>query len=252
MRQQFIINIIGTFSYDCSLEKYYFKAFNALGYNTVINSNEKSDITLVFKYIPQNTIPTGTKILIFPDHTSRYKEYFNSIQKLFDYVFLCHNEPIVDNERIFYIPFAYDPETHYSINLKKDIDILFIGTRTREREFLTKIPNIQLYGSGFKERPSLEKTRELYSRAKIAINQHYKYDTNNMRDFECVGYKVFTLSDISPFKSAITYKNLEDLKEKINYYLTHPEERKKIIEKCWREAKEETYEKRAKQILKLL
>lgn len=246
-----LINIIGTFSWDCSLERYYLRAFRRLGYNNiVINSNEKADLTLVFKHIPKDVeYLTGTKVFIFPDHTSRDKEYFDTIQKLFNYIFLCHNEDIVDNNRIFYLPFAFDPEVHFPLNLEKDINILFVGTRTIEREFLTKIPNLTKYGDGWGERPGLEKVRELHSRAKIVINQHYKFDSNNMRDFECASYKTFTLSDFSPFKSAITYKNLEDLKEKINYYLEHEKEREEIIEKCWQEAKEETYKKRAEQII---
>lgn len=251
-----LINIIGKFAYDVSMERYYLRAFRRLGHEVIVNSDEVADVTIVFKELPENCELTGKKLLIFTDHTSRFKDYFNSIKDKFDTIFLLHNEDIVDNKRIFFLPCSYDPEIHHP--LKKDNqlyipeDVLFVGTRTIEREFLTKIPYLIKYGSGWGERPDIDKVRELYSRAKIVINQHYKYDTGNMRDFECIGYKVFTLSDFSPFKSAITYKNLEDLKGKIIYYLEHEKEREEIIEKCWLEAKDETYQKRAKQILKII
>lgn len=87
------------------------------------------------------------------------------------------------------------------------------------------------------ERVSPEKCAEIYRNSKINLNIHVPYHTGfNCRTFEILGNGNFELCDrqnteLIPFESGkhlVFYHTIEDLLEKIDYYLTYDEEREAI------------------------
>lgn len=87
------------------------------------------------------------------------------------------------------------------------------------------------------EKITPEKCAEIYRSSKINLNIHVPYHTGfNCRTFEILGNGNFELCDrqnteLIPFESGkhlVFYHTIEDLLEKIDYYLTHDEEREAI------------------------
>lgn len=87
------------------------------------------------------------------------------------------------------------------------------------------------------ERVGPEKCAEIYRTSKINLNIHVPYHTGfNCRTFEILGNGNFELCDrqnteLIPFESGkhlAFYHTIEDLLEKIDYYLLHDEEREAI------------------------
>lgn len=197
------------------------------------------------------------RVLIFTDLTTRFKQYYDDVQKYYDYVFLVHNETLVDNKRIFYLPVGYDPAEHYYIESKKDIDCLFIGTNHPCRSFLKDIQEITRYGNEWGDTRDVygDEYRNLCSRAKIIVNQHYLGDTTNMRDYEAMNFHALVLTDKTLFPlGTILYENKEDLENKIKYFLEHEEERKQMAELAYKviTTGPYTYKDRMEEMLRII
>ncbi len=107
-----------------------------------------------------------------------------------------------------------------------------------------------------------EKIKAFFS-AKIVLNNLHPAVINgvNKRTFEipaCGGFQITKYSEIInelfvKDKEIVTYKNLDDLKEKIDYYLKHEEERNLIIKAGFeRTNKDHTYKVRLKEMLDII
>jgi hypothetical protein len=248
--------------YPCSIEQYYGRALEQLGHKIFIDRFEEDfnypvDLSIVVKWCRHPYSLGHPSVLIFTDLTTRFQEYYYSIQKFFDYIFLVHNEPLVDNKRIFYLPVAYDPAEHYYVESKKDIDCLFIGTNHPCRSFLKNIQLITRYGNEWGDTCDVYggEFRVLCSRAKIIVNQHYPGDTTNMRDYEAMNFHVVILTDKTPFSiGTILYENKENLEMKIQYFLEHEDERQQMAEQAYKTITtgKYTYKDRMEEMLRII
>ena len=86
-----------------------------------------------------------------------------------------------------------------------------------------------------------------------------EWDFPSNRLFDALACGTFVISDKIPSaetifdNSIITYENIEDLNEKINYYLSHEDERVKIANKGKKIVLEKhTFDKRVNEILEAL
>ena len=106
-----------------------------------------------------------------------------------------------------------------------------------------------------------EKAKALNA-AKIVMNtMHYaEIEGFNARLFETAGCGAFQIIDwradlqrcFEPEQEVVTFQTMEDLKEKVRYYLEHEKERREIADRAyWRAHREHTYEHRLKRLLKL-
>jgi len=102
-----------------------------------------------------------------------------------------------------------------------------------------------------------------FNGAKIVLNtMHYGEITGvNCRLFEAAGCGAFQLADwkpglpefFEPEREIVTFHTREELKEKVDYYLAHPEERRKIADRAYaRSHREHTYEIRLKKMFEIL
>jgi len=191
--------------------------------------------------------------------------------------------------RVEYIPFACDPEIHKKVKLSKsdkkkyECDINFIGTFYFERwKYIKKLKpyNLKIWGKWWKLPLKLSNMLKSYQSkgiyhkdyvkafngARIVLNIHLPAMKNggmksNMRTFEASGSGAFILCDKTigiedlfiPEKEIILYDNINDLKEKVDYYLQNPEKRNTISKNAQKRCyKDHTYLHRAKFILKIL
>lgn len=161
---------------------------------------------------------------------------------------------------------------------------VFIGGISRHHaailetfEYLAKNTNIDFWGYGSKHLPpdsymrarhhgeawGLEMYNILYN-SKISINRHIdaaENYANNMRLYESTGVGTMLITDAKDNlgelfeigKEVETYRTKEELLEKINYYLTHEEERQKIaLAGQQRTLHEHTYAQRMKELTAIL
>lgn len=179
--------------------------------------------------------------------------------KKFDHVFVrghaCKSiitqKGWTSEEKISILLSAFDPAIFNKQEVKKDIDVLFVGSLTpRRKEILSKLQNITVtkaYG--------LELSK-LINRSKIVLNIHAEnfLDTET-RVFEVLGSGSFLLTERlateNPFKEGIhlVESDIHEFEKNIQYYLEHEDEREKIALQGYAEAHaHHTYVHRAKYI----
>lgn len=266
-----IINVINISPYVEKFEEMWYHGFldytkKHSEYQVVVNRLKGSDvdITLDFKGVflregHKLSNLSGKKILYFQDNLHRFGDWFRSIEKQYDMIFLLHNNIIIDNRRFFKAHIGYCPYTHFPVSKNKTIDVCFVGTHHPEgRDFIRHMPNIKIYGNNWDSRTTAvynAQKRAVYAKAKIMINQHTHGDTENMRDWECLAMKTFLLSDLVPKElkgGMVLYDGVDDLKQKIQYYLDNPIEREQIALRGYELVKPFTYERRAEEMMEVI
>lgn len=202
------------------------------------------------------------------------------IGKYYDIFFLncSYSEQFLKNKNINakFIPFGYIREVFYKDKVyeKYKCDILFIGSYSKEREKVLKFVqnfNLHIYGPGWKdsylkdkvkgEGLYAEEMRKAFNSAKIVINIHRNFlfrknkklygNSINLRVFEALGSAAFLLSDekkdiIKLFKNKkelVLYKNLDELKKYIKFYLKNESKRKKIALNGYKKVKSYSLDK---------
>jgi len=187
------------------------------------------------------------------------------------------------NKNAFYLPPAYDDRIFKKLSIKKDIDILFIGTLYKSRlELLermhTKFPqsNMKVYCERYRFYKTPGKYLKslgdntfinrfvtpieanlLYNRARICLNMHHEQSVYgiNPRFFEILGANGFQVVDHKPYihehfpgKAICTYRNEEELFERIGHHLKNNQD--KNYQELYDEvAKNHTYRNRVSDIL---
>ncbi len=168
-------------------------------------------------------------------------------------------------QRVEYLPFCYDPEMlkmPESISdedrMKYRTDVVFAGTWEPMREWwLEKLTDLDLsvWGNMWDHVPPSKPLRrlwkgsavygeeisKLFAVSKIHLNflREQNKDSNNVRSFEIPGYGGFLLTQRSREQAEELYvegreiacfDDVEELREKIAYYLEHDDERRSIAE----------------------
>ncbi|MDF2035791.1 glycosyltransferase [Cytobacillus oceanisediminis] len=169
-----------------------------------------------------------------------------------------------------FFPFAA-PNNVFNCSLplhKRYYDLSFVGSqkpiydsRTNTLKFieshLQKDKTISLFSNVY-----LENMAALYNDSKMVFNQSTEELMHiNMRLFEGMGCGALVLTDVVPdqdrifidSKHYVTYRNKDELLEKIEYYLTHLDEAQAIATRGYKHIlKKHTYEKRARDLLLLI
>ncbi|MFP4084096.1 MAG: CgeB family protein [Desulfonatronovibrio sp.] len=191
-------------------------------------------------------------------------------------------------ENTLYLPMAADPDFHKPLQLgtvertKWGSDLSFMGAgypnRRRAFKSLTgydlKIwgtewdgdsmlaPHVQMSG----RRITSEECVKIFNASRINLNLHSTLDKNqlvkagdfvNPRTFELASCAAFQLVDHRELMSELfapdelaTFSDMQDLREKIDYFLAHPQERRVFSLKAReRVLREHTYEHRMKALV---
>ncbi len=188
---------------------------------------------------------------------------------LFDLVFVAQSELIPWYQKyglknVHWLPLACDPEVHRDYNLKRDIDLAFVGNFTQKRRELFDYLRTQLSGLNFafKEKVYGEDLAKIYSRAKIVINPLARKDLN-MRTFEAMSCGALLLNEDNRSLNKLFEigKDLDVypgnirsiLVEKIKYYLSHDSLRERVARSGQKKVlSEHTYSLRVRKILEII
>jgi spore maturation protein CgeB len=184
-------------------------------------------------------------------------------------------------KNVIHMPFNMcDPDIHRKLDIKDEeeyygSDIGFIGMGRPDRRFffekLTEI-DLKLWG---KEWDKSEKLRPYFKNDRVGMNekikiyQSTKINVNIQSDLcqiDWLSAKIFEIAscggfflterkkDLSIFfkdeVNSISFSNLNELKEKIRYYLSHPEERKNLSDTIMKKVTNDyTYKRKLTDIL---
>lgn len=196
----------------------------------------------------------GGRTIYVGSDTHLGKDYRFKKAEKFDYVFFNQKDAVDEynkthDNKAMWLPHAAEPKAYPNINIIKKYDVGFVGhvqetpnyngiTRVDALDRLFKeFPNFY-YGSrhpGFPDKNLFEDAAKKFSMSKIVFNISIKDDIN-MRCFETLSTGSFlltnwipTLSDLfEDGKHLVTYKTLDEMVEKVKYYLEHEDEREKI------------------------
>lgn len=261
------------------------KSFKKLGFNVILQEREnwydekEIDIALVLRgLVDYNPDYSNINImwnishpeLISKEEYEKYDQVFISSKK---YVNKLKNKV---NTNISSLLQCTDPEVFYpevDENIKDEI--LFVGvTRGVYREIIRDIlktnHDVSIYGMGWEEYidkkyikdqfiPN-DELHKYYSSCKILLNDHWEEmrdeDFPSNRLFDALACGTFVISDKIPSAdtlfegSIVTYDDVDDLNEKVDYYLTHEDERIKLAEKGKKIVLENhTFDNRVQEIL---
>ena len=106
-----------------------------------------------------------------------------------------------------------------------------------------------------------EELVKVYNASKIVLNIHSPQSVPIMRDFEVTGCGSFLLTDdarslaamFEPGEEIICWRKLEELREMVAFYLSHPEERKEIARRGEIRANQDhTYTKRMGELVSFI
>ncbi len=193
------------------------------------------------------------------------------------------------NKNSYYLPVAADETLHKELipweQREEKYDLSFFGTYWKEREdALTKLSHYKLAINGnnwtkkcqvptlkksiigkpldaSKTMADLNKSILLAHATKINMNNHHAQSIDeglNYRLYELASTNSFQLTNhvkgiqhqYIPKKEIVTYHDEEEFKEKVAYYLEHPEERQRISERGHkRTLREHLYKHRMKNVV---
>jgi len=218
-------------------------------------------------------------------------QYTKSIRKApyYDYYFTNANATVAQYKKdgitnIHYLPVGIYPTVHRKIpKIDKSYDILFAGDYSplREKIISDLLPEFKVAVFGpWKKLPASspvqkaiidrnfftpEKMNLLFNKAKIVLNIHTWMQKSthgiNPRLFEACGSGSFQITDdkddismlFNPGKELETYRDIETLKKKLDYYLTHENKREDIAQAGYRRVCEEhTYTQRMQRMLQIV
>ena len=202
----------------------------------------------LFLYIePFGLIPRGIEEAPFPTacilcDTHRDLAVRLKLARFFDHVFLCHRNYVQyfsehPGDYVHWQPYACDLELFRPSGIERDLDVAFIGmlntdpARANILSFLTERYKVN------EQRYYLQKEiPNVYSRAKIVLNLPLGDDLN-FRTFEAMSCSAMLLTRrvlngqevlFQEGKQFEAFSDEKELFDKIEYYLSHPEERKSI------------------------
>lgn len=242
------------------------KSFKKLGFNVIIQEREhwyderNIDIALVLRglvdYAPDYSNINIMWNISHPELISK-EEY-----EKYDYVFISSKKYANKlknkiNTNVTSLLQCTDPEIFYpEVDENISDEILFVGVtrgvyRDVVKDILKTNHDVSIYGMGWEAYVDKkyikdqfipnDELHKYYSSCKILLNDHWKEmkdeDFPSNRLFDALACGTFVISDKIPsantlFKgSIVTYDNVDDLNEKVNYYLDHEEERNKLAKK---------------------
>ncbi|EKD83493.1 MAG: hypothetical protein ACD_39C00636G0005 [uncultured bacterium] len=226
--------------------------------------------------------------LYFGDDCTYYDMHFKYLCQGADFVFT--NIIYAESKYLeigipakFLVP-AFDVSQVKPLNLERDIDVSFIGMvnnrvgRARYINHLIKHGiRVETYGAGTENGPvSQEKKLEIYNRSKInldftGLSEFTVYTLDypiyarkkhpKGRSLEIALSRSFLLSEnapgiehyLTPGKEIAVFNDENDILEKVQYYLTHTEEREKLANNAYERAlRDNDLHKQCQMVLDLL
>lgn len=157
----------------------------------------------------------------------------------------------------YWFPNSYPDDLMYNKNIEKTIDVGFCGNILNRGHIIDSLEKYNIKKDIFVIGDDMVNAINSY---KIHINCNISNDIN-YRTFETTGCGTFLLTNYTPGleklfeigKEIVIYNSIEDLDNKVKYFLDNEKEREEIALAGYNRAKKDhTYFERAKKILKIL
>ncbi|MFO7569541.1 MAG: glycosyltransferase [Smithellaceae bacterium] len=178
---------------------------------------------------------------------------------------------VVEGANPLYLPEGANPDIHKPYDVDRTIDVSFVGQRYGNRqavidELTRRGIVVEAYGFGWPRGPlSIEEMVRLYSQSRInlgfgGVEGHRDTYCLKGRDFEIpMSGGLYLTEDhhelyhaFRPGKEILTYTGIDDLEQKIRYYLAHPDKADAVRKKGFERARQEhTWEARFNKIFDL-
>jgi len=195
----------------------------------------------------------------FMDPLITYNQEIREKTTAVDY-FCCDKENVLKealkiNKNSFHVFEGYDSDIDKPHNIKKQYDISFIGNIYGDRAQIINQINkpVNIISDAYSRKHALE-----VSKSKINLNLCTASGASD-RVYKVLATKGFLISDdwynrekyFIDGKDLIIFKNINDLNQKIEYYLQNPQETQKIAEYGCKTVQQFTRLNWAKQIINL-
>lgn len=194
------------------------------------------------------------------DEDTLFENYTYYYSLFIDYFLVTDKEHIQDYENKPFLFLATDTETFKPMNLNKIYDVTFVGTPKVDRAeyvryLLQNGISVRLFGFGWEDYPEFkdiyggaiesEEYNKIINQSKINLcftKNYHRAKHINQRPFEIAASKSFFLMEASPgysdfFKEGedvVTFKDKEELLQKVEYYLNNKKEKNKIADKVYK------------------
>lgn len=248
-----------------------------------------SDFYMLPKYHRKLKEKLGCKLILWEGNIQFWKGYQVEALKFYDFCFSLdsYSIPLLKGpagmSRVFHLGVGCDPEIHRPIDLTPDdrgrfaAEVSFIGSGFPTRiELFEKLAefDLKLWGRYWDNSPKLAphfsdepvygiKKCKIYNASRISVNLQNPVSQINgvsCRVFEILACGGFPLTenkkDLSLYfdvgSEIVAFDGIDDLKEKIRYYLEHNDEREEIARRGReRVLKEHTYKRRMEEMLRI-
>lgn len=160
-------------------------------------------------------------------------------------------------KKSYWFPNSYSDELIFPKNIKKTVDIGFCGNVLNRGHVINSLDKYDIKKDIFVIGDDMVDVINSY---KIHLNCNISNDIN-YRTFETTGCETFLLTNYTPGleklfdigKEIVVYNDLNDLDNKVKYYLENEEERKLIAKAGYeRSKKDHTYFERAKILIDII
>ena len=144
-------------------------------------------------------------------------------------------------KKAFLLPFSIDTNIYKNFNLTRDIDIFSVFTVRNEmypnRDTVQKLIREMKDITTFTKKVERDVYIGKINRSKIFVTSNDKWGSLNIKYYESMSCGTMILADkpedlndvgFVDGKHLVIYKDLNDLKEKIKFYLSHNKEREEI------------------------
>lgn len=215
-------------------------------------------------WLPKNEIKKSNKLKIYWSIDSHcvLKSHVNLCEMLGINILLNSTENYIRHfsgkvEKSFWFPNCYPDELIHPLGNEKIYDIGFCGNELNRIGYINYLSKYNIKKDIFVIGNDMVEAINSY---KIHFNRNLKDDIN-YRTFETLGCGTFILTNhtdgleklFTIGEEIITYDNINDLDEKITYYLTNEEERKRIERNGYEKVKSNhTYSERAKTLVDII
>ena len=160
-------------------------------------------------------------------------------------------------KKSYWFPNSYPDELMFPKNIEKSVDIGFCGNVLNRGHVIDSLDKYNIKKDLFVIGDDMVNAINSY---KIHFNKNIADDIN-YRTFETTGCGTFLLTNYTPGleklfdigKEIVVYNDLNDLDNKVKYYLENEEERKKIAKAGYeRSKKDHTYFERSKKLIQII
>lgn len=193
-------------------------------------------------------IPTvGYFMDAYPHGIAQRTPYLETLAPLFDYLFVAHRTAIPHYQQlragapVHWLPPCCDPAVHGDQHLERIYDVGFVGQvnaaypqRVRLLNELERTYRVNDYRRPYYR----QELARIYSQSKIVVNISHSNEIIPMRFFEApaAGAMLLTQHSVNNGQGELlaegteyaTFTSVEDALEKVDYYLHHEAERKKV------------------------